>query len=333
MKTILRLFALAVLLLATHSCIREDMDDCLQYSLKVKAVDVDGNDITTSGTLTSVDIYLFDENGFLRMVPQGSSTDFLLGADKDKPLTLVAWGNLKSDTLKMPELAVGTSLKDARIELIQKEDGYHLPATDIFYSRQEVTGASTRGVLEETLVLTLERRVAGMTIRTKNLEKKFGAGTPCHFVVYGVGNALNFMGEPIGGTVGYQPTVQHTAEKDVQAPAFRILPTPQENALSLSLCRGNQVLFTVTTDSEGKPLTAKPGEYLNVAIDFEAPIVDPDDPNGPDEPDGPDGPDVPDVPDVPDEPDVPDVPDTPKTTIKVTVNVKEWGNVDQNTQV
>lgn len=327
MKTILRLFALAVLTAAVQSCIREDMDDCLQYALKVKAVDVEGNDITTSGTLTSVDIYLFDENGFVRMVPQGSSTDFLLGADKDKPLTLVAWGNLKSDSLKMPQLAVGTSMKDARIELIQKEDGYHLPATDIFYSRQEVTGASTRGVLEETLVLTLERRVAGMTIRTKNLEKKFGTGTPCHFVVYGVGNALNFMGEPVGGTVGYRPTIQHSNEKDVQAPAFRILPTPQENALSLSLCRGDKVLFTVTRDSEGKPLVANPGEYLNVEIDFDAPIVDPDDPNVPDEPDGPDGPDEPDGPDGP------DVPDVPETTIKVTVNVKEWGNVDQNTQV
>lgn len=323
MKTILRLFALAVLIVATHSCIREDMDDCLQYSLKVKAVDVEGNDITTSGTLTSVDIYLFDENGFVRMVPQGSSTDFLLGAGKDKPLTLVAWGNLKSDTLKMPELAVGTSMKDARIELIQKEDGYHLPATDIFYSRQEVTGASTRGVLEETLVLTLERRVAGMNIVTKNLEKKFGTGTPCHFIVYGVGNALNFMGEPIGGTVGYQPAVRHTDANDVHSPAFRILPTPQEKALSISLCRGNKVLYTVTEDSNGKPLLANPGEHLNIVIDFEAPVVDPD-------------PDVPDVPDVPDNPDVPDepvVPDTPKTTIKVTVNVEEWGKVDQNTQV
>lgn len=341
MKTILRLFAFAVLITAAYSCIREDMDDCLQYSLKVKAVDIEGNDITTSGTLTSVDIYLFDENGFVRMVPQGSSTDFLLGADKQKPLTLVAWGNLKSDTLKMPELAVGTPLKDARIELIQKEDGYHLPATDIFYSRQEVTGTATRGMLEETLVLTLERRVAGMTIRTKNLENKFGAGTPCHFVVYGVGNALNFMGEPTGGTVGYHPQVNHDDVNDIQAPAFRILPTPQENALSLRLCRGDKVLYTITTDSEGNPLMANPGEHLNIMIDFEAPVDPdtPDNPNNPDDPDNPNNPDDPnnpnnpDIPDNPEGPDEPDVPDTPKTTIKVTVNVEEWGNINQDTQV
>ena len=369
MKTILRLLVLASIVFSVYSCIREDVDNCLQYSLKVKAVDIEGNDITATGSVTSVDIYMFDENGFVRMIPQGSA-DYLVGTDKQKQVTLVAWGNLKSDSLKIPDLKVGTSLSDARVELIQQEDGYHLPTTDIFYSRQEVNGASTRGILEETLTLTLERRVAAMTIRTKNLEQKFGAGEPCYFVVYGVGNALNFMGEPTGGTVGYQPKVSYTANKDGYTSAFRILPTPTENALSIRVCRGSTILYTVSEDYLGNPLVAVPGEQLNIVIDFMASGGDPNDPNNPDNPDNPGGnpndpnnpdnpdnpggdPNDPNNPDNPDNPggdpndpnnpDNPDNPggdpsdpvdpDTPKGTIKVTVNVVDWGTVDQDTKV
>lgn len=336
MKTILRLLALAFITLSVCSCVREDVDNCLQYSLKVKAVDMDGNDITYSGSVSSVDIYMFDESGFVRMIPQGSA-DYLLGADKRKQLTLVAWGNLKSDSLKLPDLAVGTPLSDARVELIQMEDGYHIPTTDIFYSRQEVSGPGTRSILEETLTLTLERRVAGMTIRTKNLEQKFGKGEPCYFVVYGVGNALNFMGDPTGGAVGYHPQVTYNGGSDVYAPIFRILPTPKENALSIRVCRGSKVLYTVNEDYKRSPLIVTPGEQLNIVIDFmsEDP-TDPDDPNkptDPNEPTDPDNPIDPDNPTDPDNPGEPDVPDAPKGTIKVTVKVEDWGRTDQNTQV
>ena len=361
MKTILRLLVLASIVFSVYSCIREDVDDCLQYSLKVKAVDTEGNDITATGSVTSVDIYMFDANGFVRMIPQGSA-DYLVGTDKQKQVTLVAWGNLKSDSIKLPDLKVGTSLSDARVELIQQQDGYHLPTTDIFYSRQEVNTASTRGILEETLTLTLERKVAAMTIRTKNLEKRFGAGKPCYFVVYGVGNALNFMGEPTGGTVGYQPNVNHTGSNDGYTSAFRILPTPQEQALSIRICRGSKVLYTIGEDYRGNQLVVTPGEQLDIVIDFMAsgggdnpndpdnpdnpnnPGGDPNDPNNPDNPDNPGGdPNDPDNPDNPDNPggdpndpnnpDNPDTPDTPKGTIKVTVNVVDWGTVDQDTKV
>lgn len=307
MKTILRLLVLASIVFSVYSCIREDVDDCLQYSLKVKAVDTEGNDITATGSVASVDIYMFDADGFVRMIPQGSA-DYLVGADKQKQLTLVAWGNLKSDSVRLPELKVGTSLSDARVELIRQEDEYHLPTTDIFYSRRDVNTIATRGILEETLTLTLERRVTAMTIRTKNLERKFGAGDSCYFVVNGVGNALNFMGEPTGGTVGYQPNVSHTSTNDGYTSAFRILPTPQEDALTIRICRGSTVLYTIEEDYLGNPLVALPGEQLDIVIDFMA-SGGGDDPSDPDEPDKPEG------------------------TIKVTVNVVDWGTVDQDTKM
>ena len=91
-----------LLLLVPASCVREDMEECTQYALNVRAVDNEGNDLTDSGVLQKADVYLFNENGFVRMVPSGISSDFLFGHDKRQKLTLVAWGNIKKDQNSVP---------------------------------------------------------------------------------------------------------------------------------------------------------------------------------------------------------------------------------------
>ena len=109
------LFLLFILCCA--SCVREDMEGCARYELHVRAVDADGNDLTGSGALQKSDIYLFNEQGFVRMIPSDGFSDFYFGEDKGEHLTLVAWGNLKEDTLITTDIAPGTPLKDAKLQL------------------------------------------------------------------------------------------------------------------------------------------------------------------------------------------------------------------------
>lgn len=104
-----------LLLLLPASCVREDVDGCVQYALDVRVVDSEGNDLTDSGILEKAEVYLFNQKGFVRMVPAGISSAFLFGEDRDERLTLVAWGNVKEDTLITTQVAVGTSLEDARL--------------------------------------------------------------------------------------------------------------------------------------------------------------------------------------------------------------------------
>lgn len=128
------------------SCVREDTEGCVQYALNVQAVDAEGNDLTESGVLQKSDVYLFDEKGFVRMVPAGTSSDFLFGEDKNARLTLVAWGNLKEDTLITTELTRGTSMEEAKVQLRRHAEGTHIPVTDLFYSRKELSRAQTRSI-------------------------------------------------------------------------------------------------------------------------------------------------------------------------------------------
>ena len=91
------IFPLLFILLCCVSCVREDMEGCVRYELHVRAVDADGNDLTGNGVLQKSDIYLFNEQGFVRMIPSEGFSDFFFGEDRDERLTLVAWGNLKED--------------------------------------------------------------------------------------------------------------------------------------------------------------------------------------------------------------------------------------------
>lgn len=101
------------------SCVREDTGDCMQYEIHVRVVDAAGNDLTQSGVLEKSEVYLFGENGFVRMVPAGVSSDYLFGNHKEARLTLVAWGNIKEDTLITAKIKPGILLEEARLKLKQ----------------------------------------------------------------------------------------------------------------------------------------------------------------------------------------------------------------------
>lgn len=265
-------FALLLLLLLGACSVREQVEDCLQYALTVKAVDAEGNDLTGSGALTNVDIYLFDEAGFVRRVPAGTSSDYLFAHEKSATLTLVAWGNLNADSLELSDIAVGTPIDQARLSLRSMDNGYNLPITDLFYSRQVMKSdgsTATRGLVEENITLVLERRAAGMSVRTRYLSERFGnTGEPCRFIVRGTGNALNFLGETIGEDAGYEPASVTNQQGDGYAAPFRIFPTQEKQRIEIDILRGGEKLTTVVEDFEGNPLIALPGQQLDVDIDL-----------------------------------------------------------------
>ncbi len=260
----------ACIFLLLQGCVLEQMDDCVQYGLTVSAVDPQGNDVIASGAISTIDIYLFDENGFVRIIPQESSSDYLLGAEKNKALTLVAWGNLKSDSLLLPNLSLGTSLEDAKIELLQTVAGYKLPVTDLFYSRLEFNSALTRAMQNNTVKLVMERLAAALSVRVSHVAEHFGgAQGKLHLVVWGTGSSLNFLGEPSDDEAGYAPAMEQvTGEDEWVVPLFRVFPTGEDQRISIGLYRDDTLLSTITTDDDGNILRALPGKETYVTVDF-----------------------------------------------------------------
>ncbi|WP_300700142.1 FimB/Mfa2 family fimbrial subunit [Bacteroides sp.] len=251
------------------SCVREDTENCVQYALNVRAVDVEGNDLTESGVLQKSDVYLFNENGFVRMVPAGISSDFIFGEEKNAKLTLVAWGNLKEDTLVTTELAKGTPIEEAKIQLRRHAEGTHIPITDLFYSRKELSRIQTRSMPEESVTLVMERMVAGVSIRTRYLAERYPYnGVPYHFIVRGTGTEMDFMGRTVGEDVGYKPASTTDNTGDVYAPPFHIFTMQEGGMIEIDIYREQERIYTITEDNNFKPLRVTVGKQTNIDIDF-----------------------------------------------------------------
>lgn len=295
-------FCTLFLLLLPASCVREDMNGCVQYTLDLRVVDSEGNDLTASGILEKADVYLFNPKGFVRMVPADVSSAFLFGDDRDERLTLVAWGNVKEDTLVTTQIAPGTSLEDARLLLRCHTEGTHIPVTDLFYCRKELNSADmedtetalqTRGGMKEDgVTLVMERMAAGVSVHTIGFTAKYPeGGSACHFVVRGAGTEMDFTGKAVGDEAGYRPVFYADEAGDIHTEPFHVFPTCGEQHIAVDIHRSGEKLCTVTQNSSSEPICTPAGKHTDILLDFRY------------------------------------------TTLRVTVTVLPWGEVSQDTEI
>ena len=127
------------------SCVREDTGDCIQYVLDMQAVDSEGNDLTATDALQKVEVYLFNEKGFIRKIPTDISSDLIFRDDKNERLTLVVWGNIKKDTLIAPDIPIGTTIEEARFRLREDTEGRYPFSHAEELRRRPVRGSACAG--------------------------------------------------------------------------------------------------------------------------------------------------------------------------------------------
>jgi len=267
--------------MALQGCVLEDMSDCAQYELTVNVVSPDG-DALPDNVLETVGLYLFNQEGFVRMLSMSQERKAVFGYVKNEPLTLVAWGNLKQDSLVIPSLSKGQSLESALVRL-RKLNSFDLTSTDLFYSFHRIadsadvsnvnisaSSASTRSAIDErTLTLSLSRMVASMNIVGKNMDVRFGTDTVgYHFVVCSTNDAINFLAAPSGDTASYAPGTVMNTDGYLVTPVFRVLPTPSDGILTICLYRGDMLLYSTSTDSNEEALQAIAGKQLSITLDF-----------------------------------------------------------------
>ena len=225
------LTALHVCLIFLHtSCIREEMNACVQYKLNTQAVDEQGNDLTGNGVLEKSEVYLFGEKGFIRMIPAKASLEYLFGNHKSERLTLVAWGNIKEDTLITIPILPGTSIENARLKLKRHTEGNHLPVTDMFYCRKGLKNTATRSIQEESITLVMKRIAAGLSIHTLHLEEQYPRQEENYtLLIRGTGTEMDFTGKVTGRNYAeYKPLSITDEQGNVHVPPFRIFPTGEE---------------------------------------------------------------------------------------------------------
>jgi len=271
------LFSLMPLLIS--SCIYEDRSDCAQATFIVDAVDTLGHELPSTVVSTQY-VYFFEDNKFVREIPLDESGKYLLTYKGKSNVTLVAWGNLSSDSINVPSLAVGEDISALSLSLNQNSEGYSTGAPDLYSGVKDSLTESLSGGQNQVIELQMKSRVATLKVTANNLQKIFGtssatvssqasvrASDDYYIEVRSPYNQLSFSGEPQGDPQIYLPNSSFNSSDSFSTNAFHIIPGGKE-PLELFIFKGNTELFSTTTDSSGLPLILKAGESKKIEITF-----------------------------------------------------------------
>lgn len=265
------------LLLSSCSSFNEDLDAC--HRLTLKAVNANGDDITGSGDVSAVSLFVFDAAyNYLQTVEMSAQQivnrqEIILDYPKNSTLHLIAWGNASTDRYVITK---GLSMEEFALQL-QSDGG--LAATqdnELFYGNKAVSTALFTLVKDEEIVIRPKTASVYMwtqglsyyndKLRREGLRSDGAEPFDCDFFLDKTLSAYNHEGVLQGDSVYYNPSGEWTdaAYSDWRTPeSYKIFAG--EN-MSAALALDGQVYDTVLTDDEGNPISVKETEEVLVVF-------------------------------------------------------------------
>ena len=221
---------LSLVLCATFTgCIKDDLSDCPTGTYRI-VVQTDARDKVVSGDIKEVYLFLFDENNrYLDAKAVSLNNVIELQYPGHSVLQAVAWANTKSGLQKISPAAEGLSLDNGTVELIdtesKAESGYSKSPDDLFHGLKSLD--MTKDTSKEPEVVTIKRKVAGITIKAKHLKEYTewvtgspGESTDYYYVVRSNSNTINFYGSLTGSNTKYLPSSSFNNNNEFVSPTF-----------------------------------------------------------------------------------------------------------------
>lgn len=276
-NVIIKLFLLPVVcllgVLAT-SCIQEDLDAC--YTLRLKAENIKGEDITGTGYVSTASLYIFDENqNYLET--RTLDKDFIVSHDEivldnypaHRKLNIVAWGNVNvlgerqdvSESERIEELKV----------MLKSQNGQAMLPDSLYYGIEQVQ--TKAGGITENKEIVVRPKVGSVTIETINL--KFGlrrydiaSVKDCDFYLNRTLSGFDYQGAQIGDSVYYNPA-SVASDKNLGEWVTPELQTACPGTdLGVSLDINGINLGSAVADVNGDPIVTKAGENTHIVLEF-----------------------------------------------------------------
>lgn len=366
------LSALMLLVASTTSCIRESLDACPPlntYTLTLKVLNTDGDDITESGDVDEVRLFIFDKNkGFVAkrdmtlsdiIARQPITLDY---PENPENLYVVAWSGLTEGQVDVTDVNNGSLAEDLNVSLRAAEGIAETP-NELYHGMTFVDRAENTLTKDQEIVISPQ--IGRITIEAYGLEYvnllKSGNEDGFAYTVDKTQSAFNYQGDMTGDSVSYIPPAEFVNDPDngrvFKVERYNIAPRSDEG-MSVSLyvpdqtksfnLRANisgEFFANTDLDDSGDKIVIPKTAHKRVVFIFRRPDdpipdnpdepvvpdepVNPDDPDDPDDPDGPDGPDGPDEPVNPNPP-IPQPTPDPNIVVYVYVETVDWNYVHED---
>lgn len=278
------LVAALLLLGMLTGCLKDDLSHCPHpFQVTIKALDADKNDITESGEVEQVVLFVFDEEGNIYQtlilsgeeIKQRNHYEIQVGYPASKSFKFIAWANL-DEKVDYSQFATVKEIANLYVKLKTKVSGTGAIKTaespgDLFYGKLIVPtpiGDKEAGQLH---VIEIERMTVGETITAIDVKQwngnKEGEYT---FVVRETHSMYDAEGSATGEMVIYAPFSTLSTEGILSTPLYYVFPTDPGIGYVIEILFNGEVIFTANKNSDGSSFLCEKGRTLNIIIDFRA---------------------------------------------------------------
>lgn len=280
------LCSLLMMCCTLSSCLKEDLSECPRpFNVRVRVLDADQKDITSSGEIKRAIVFVFDESG--KKVERFDMSEGDIANRKPirlkdfdfKSLTFVVCANL-SDRMH-DDLNAVNRIEDVKMRLFSK-NGVSEAAPNLFQGSltTQILYGDVVDDIDKTIDIHPKTSQVNIVIRgyeewVERTETTIYNVTPFNFTVGSIKlgktpDTYSGLGELTGDLVAYHPNGRINEDGDLLTPVFTIYPTLAQKPLDLSLWIKGEEKLRVNKASDGKMLIPEAGRMLNIFIDLKS---------------------------------------------------------------
>lgn len=276
-NAIIKHFLLPVLCLLgvlTTSCIHEDLDEC--YTLRLKAENIDGDDITGSGYVSAASLYIFDEN-LNYLETRILDKDFIVSHDEIvldnypayRKLNIVAWGNVNV-LGENQDVSEAQRIEDLKV-MLKSRNSMAVHPDSLYYGIEQVQ--TKAGGITENKEIVVRPKIGSVTIETINLEfglRKQGISSvnDCQFYLDRTLNGFDYKGEQIGDSVYYNPASVPSNFNMGEWMTPDLQTACPGEGMEVSLSVNGVSLGSADRDNKGDPIGTFAGKNTHIILEF-----------------------------------------------------------------
>jgi len=264
---IMTLFTSLLLMCFATSCVNEDNSNCVQYAITTQLVDKAGT-VLPDSTVGKVNAYLFLNNKYDHIVTAESDGKYLISFDGNTKATLVAFGNMNTDSVNIHTPNEGDDISTISVGLLatRSSASYLSSPTYLYYGRFDYT--STTSGTTTTALLPMYNQHARVHVVAKHLQSQFGSGN-YQTVLQGFRDAITFDGTITGDSVTYSPSGALDHNDVYTSEAVNTLPTKTDEYVTVSIYKDGTLLWQTSTDADGNKVTLAAEDDKAFVIDVQ----------------------------------------------------------------
>lgn len=234
------------------------------FSVVLRALDVNGEDLTTKGDVKNVTLFVFDDQGYFVKQVAVEKAQILnrraieIACPGNDKITVIAWGGL-SDNEELPSMSPVNIISDLQVK-IKENNGVAACASDLFYG-QVVIQRSSDTKSSDKKELAIQRKVSSVALSTEGLAQD---NATYEYRISKTQDSFDAEGNLTGEEVEYVIPATFNKKGVLVSESTPILPTSN---LTVNLYKDGQLIFSAEKDQNGKTLSAKAGKQQNLVFD------------------------------------------------------------------